>query len=106
MATYSTGISATWGGTAFAEVTGLAWTYGGGAAKGRDAVWTDDLGTVSIECLSSANVSTAEYGLRKQLVISGGGANLTTYAVYESVGVAGEVNGVTRYTVTFRILDG
>lgn len=106
MATYSTGITATWNSTPFTEVTGLSWNYGGGPSKGRSVVWSDDLGSVNLECLGSANVSTAEYGLRKQLTISGGGQSLTTYAVYESVGVTSEVNGVTRYTVTFKILDG
>ena len=36
---------------------------------------------------------------------TGGGTSLTSYAVCESVGVAYEVNGVTRYTVTFKLLD-
>jgi hypothetical protein len=31
---------------------------------------------------------------------------LTCTAVYEGVNVAPELNGVTRYTVTFRLLDG
>ena len=106
MATYSTGITATWGGVAFAEVTGLSWTYGGGSPKGRSVIWSDELGSVSVECLGAANISTAEYGLRKQLVISGGGQSLTAYALYESVGVASQVNDVTRYSVTFKILDG
>jgi len=38
-------------------------------------------------------------------VISGGGSNLTTYAAWESVAVTPQRNGVTRYTVSFRILD-
>lgn len=106
MATYSTGITATWGGTPFAEIVGLQWSYGGGSPKGRSAVWSDELGSVSIECLGSANASTSEYGQRKQLVISGGGQSLTTYALYESVSVASELNGVTRFSVTLKILDG
>lgn len=106
MATYSTGITVTWGGTPFVEVTGLSWSFGGGSSKGRSVVWTDDVGSVNVECLDGTNVSTAEYGQRKQLSISGGGQSLTAYALYESVGVTSEVNGVTRYTVTFRLLDG
>lgn len=106
MATFSTGITATWGGVAFTEVTGLSWTYGGGTPKGRSVVWSDELGAVTLECLGGANVSTAEYGQRKQLVISGGGQTLTTYAVYESVSVASQVNDVTRYSVTLKFLDG
>jgi len=63
-------------------------------------------GSVTVECLGSANISTSEYGLRKQLVISGGGVNLTSQAVYEGFQMTPEVNGVTRYTVTFNLLDG
>jgi len=106
MATYSQGITATWGGTAFTEVVDLSWTYGGGLPKGRSAVWTDDLGTVTLTCLGTPNMSTAQYGLRKQVVLSGGGVTLTHYAVWESLGVAAELNGVTRYTVTLKLLDG
>jgi hypothetical protein len=106
VATFSTGIAVTWGGSAFQEVTGLSWSYGGGLPKGRDAVWTDDLGSVTIECLGTANVTTTQYGIRNDLAITGGGAALTHKAVYESLSVAPELNGVTRYTVTFKILDG
>lgn len=105
MATYSTGITATWGGSAFVEIVDLSWSYGGGPSKGRDVVWTDDVGSVSITCLGGANMSTAEYGLRKALVLSGGGQSLTLNAVYESLSVTPELNGITRYTATFRLLD-
>lgn len=106
MATYSTGITATWGGVAFAEITDLSWTYGGSPAKGRTAIWTDEAGSVSITTLSSTNMTTAEYGERKQLVLGGGGQSLTSYAVFEGLTVAPELNGVTRYTATFKLLDG
>lgn len=106
MAAYSSGVSVSWNGGAFQEVTSLSWTWGGGSPKGRSAVWTDEVGTVSIQCLAGANVATGQYGLRGDLVITGGGQALTCKAVYESVAVASEVNGVTRYTVSFRILDG
>ena len=106
MATYSTGVTATFGSTTFAEVTDLAWSYGGALPKGRDAVWTDEIGSVTLTCLGSAGVTTANYGLRNDLAIAGGGAGLTCKAVYIGLGVAPELNGVTRYTVTFKILDG
>ena len=38
-----------------------------------------------------------------QLVITGGGAGLNTYAIWQSVAVAPALNDVTRYTVTFKI---
>ena len=106
MATYSTGVTATFGSTTFAEVTDLAWSYGGALPKGRDAAWTDEIGSVTLTCLGSAGVTTANYGLRNDLAIAGGGAGLTCKAVYIGLGVAPELNGVTRYTVTFKILDG
>ena len=106
MATYSTGITATFGSNTFTEVTDLSWTYGGSLPRGRDTTWTDEVGTVTLTCLGSVGISTANYGLRNDLTISGGGASLTCKAVYEGVNVAPELNGVTRYTVTFRLLDG
>lgn len=106
MATYSTGITATFNGTTFAEVRDLAWTYGGGLPKGRSAAWTDDVGSVTLTCLGSAGVATGSYGVRGDLTITGGGANLTNKAVFEGLSVAPELNGVTRYTVTFKLLDG
>lgn len=105
MAQYSQGVSVTWGGVAFSEVVGLDWQYGS-TPKGRSVEWTDAAGTVSVVSLGAANTSISEYGLRKVLVISGGGQYLTSYAVWESLDVANEVNGVTRYTVTFKLLDG
>lgn len=105
MATYSTGITVTWNALAFQEVVGLSWTYGGGQSKGRSVPWTDEAGTVSVECLGTNNTGISNYGTRAQLVISGGGQSLTSQAVWESLGVSSEVNGVTRYTVTLRLLD-
>lgn len=106
MATYSTGITCTWNDTSFGEVTGLSLSYGGGMPKGRSMPWTDDLGSVTVECLSATGISTGNYGARATLVIAGGGANLTVPALYQSVTVSPELNGVTRYGVTFKILDG
>lgn len=106
MATLAQGITVTWGGTSFQEVTDLQWTYGGGPSKGRSVRWTDDLGSVQIACLGTANTSTSEYGRRKELQVTGGGATLTTYAVWESLSVTPELNGVTKYSLTFKVLDG
>ena len=105
MASYSTNVAVSWNGTPFVEVTGLSWTYGGGAVKGRSVIWTDEAGTCSVECLGTANTATSNYGVRGDLAISGGGQSLTNKAVWESLSVANEVNGVTRFTVTFKLLD-
>ena len=109
MAAHSTGISVTFDGVAFSEVSELSWQYGGGPAKGRATstpAWTDEVGTVTVGCMGTANITTAKYGTRADIVITGGGAGLTSKAVHEGLSVAPELNGVTRYTVTFRLLDG
>lgn len=103
MATYSTGITLSFDDSDFEEVVGLSWSYGSGLPKGRGSKWTDDLGEVSVELLGG--ISTGAYGNRGELVIEGGGVDLTCMAVCTSVGVAAELNGVTRYSATFKILD-
>ncbi len=106
MASYATGISVLWNGIAFQEVVGLSWTYAGGQSRGRSIAWTDDAGTVSIDCLGANNTGLSNYGVRAQLQITGGGQALTNQAVWESLSVSSEPNDVTRYTVTLRLLDG
>lgn len=111
MATYSTGISATWGGSAFAEIYELGLPLLGGVRKDRSfdmtsQGWTDEIGDVSISTYNSANMSTDEYGKRKLLVVSGGGIDLTFNAVCTAVSATPELNGVTRYTFTAKLLDG
>ena len=103
MATLSTGITVTFDGEAATEVTGLSWTWGGGLSKGRSVVWTDDAGSVTIETLSAT--STGLYGVRGTLTIAGGGVGLTCTACCTSVSAAAELNGVTRYTTTFQIIQ-
>jgi hypothetical protein len=106
VATISTGLTVTWGSVAFTEVTDLQVSYAGGASKGRSVAWTDDAGSVSVASLGTANINTSEWGLRKHLEISGAGVSLTSYAVYEGWTAQPELNGVTRYSVTFKLLDG
>lgn len=105
MATQSSGITVTWGGVPFSEVTDLQWSYGGGSSKGRSVEWTDDAGTVSLSCLGSSNMSTGNWGKRDTIEITGGGMDLTYMAIFEQVAASAELNGVTRYTATFKILD-
>lgn len=105
MATHSQGIVIKWDGTAFQEVSDLSWSYGGALPKGRLSKWTDDLGSVSITCLGTVHMQVSQYGERKNVEITGGGANLTHKAVFESIAVAPELNGVTRYTVTLKLVD-
>lgn len=111
MATYSTGITATWGAVPFAEVYELGLPLFGGPRKDRAASlssqgWTDELGDISVAAYGSANMHSSEYGTRKQLVVSGGGVSLTAWALCTAVSATPELNGVTRYTFTAKLLEG
>lgn len=99
MATYSTGISATWDGSTFGEVTALSYEYGG-TREGRDDYFIAQPGSLELTCLSSTGISTANVGKRGTLSVSGGGASLTVFAILESVGVEYELNGVTKFQAT------
>lgn len=103
MATYSSGISVTFSGAPVGEVVGLSWTYGGSLPKSRSDNWTDDAGSVTVETLGGA--SSGAYGQVGTLTISGGGMNLTCDACCTSVSAAADLNGVTRHTVVFTIIQ-
>ena len=103
MADYSAGVTATWNGTNFGEVTELSVTHGGSMPLARASTWTLDVGTIEIKCLTTANISTANYGKRSLLTITGGGLAYSGKAVLEKFTLAGVVNDVSRYAVTLRI---
>lgn len=103
MATFSTGITATFGSYSLTELVGLSWSFGGGFSSGRNVSYTPVAGQVVAESLVS--ISTAMWGTRATLTITGGGVGLTTTAVCTDIAVTAEVNGVTRYSYTFNILD-
>ncbi len=103
MATYSTGISATWGSVTFTEISGLSWTYGG-ENVGRSANFNPNPGSVSVTAFGTVP-SISLVGNRDTITITGGGMNLTQKAVLDSVSAAAEVNGVARYTAEFTLLD-
>ena len=115
MATYCTGLRVSWGGKSFQEVVGLRVNASRSMPIARDAIWSLDLGTIEIECLSDVNVDLAEYGTRKPLRISkqlasgesepAGVFAIAVDCIYESVEMQCELNGVARYKVTFRIMD-
>lgn len=104
MPTESVSITASWNSIEFQDVRELSWSYGG-ARQGRDVEWLADQGSVSLTCLGTANTNIANFGKRELLEISGGGVGLTTYAVWESVSYTPQLNGVTQYTVTLKIVD-
>lgn len=110
MATYSTGLSASWDGSAFTEVFDISVQFASGPRKDRAAVasttgWTDEAGTVSISAYGVTNMDSFQFGARKPLVLSGGGIGLTFDAVCTGVSATPQLNGVTRYTFTAKLLD-
>jgi hypothetical protein len=103
MATYAAGVTATWDSVNFGEVTELRVTHGGALPLARASTWTLDLGTIEISCLTTANISTANYGKRAAVSISGGGLSYTGKAVLEKFTLQGVANDVARYGVTLKI---
>jgi hypothetical protein len=110
VATLSTGITATWGGVAFTEIFDISAPIGGGVRKDRSLSssttgWTDEVGNVQVSAFGTNNMTTLEYGQRKTLVLAGGGLSLTFNACCTGVSATPELNGVTRYTFTAKLLD-
>lgn len=104
MATNCAGVSATWNGNSFGEVTKIDVSRGGELPQARGSTWTVDAGTIEITSLSSAQLTGAVYGTKATLAITGGGLTLTTKAICQTLRATGTVNDVTRYVGTFRIV--
>lgn len=100
MATSSQGLSIAWGTATFQEVRSFAWNYGGGSI-GRES---SEIGRAVVVCLGTANTAITNHGQRKQLVATGGGHNLTVDAIWDSVSATAEVNDVSSFTVSFRLV--
>jgi hypothetical protein len=103
MANECAGVTASWDSTNFGEVVEIKVNAGGGMPLARASTWAFDVGTIDISCLSTANVSLAQYGKKATLAISGGGLTFSTKAICERVQLSGKVNDIARYAVTFKI---
>jgi hypothetical protein len=103
MANVCTGVTASWNSTDFGEVVEIKVNAGGSLPLARASTWAFDVGTIDISCLSTANVSLAQYGKKATLAISGGGLTFSTKAICERVQLSGKVNDIARYAVTFKI---
>jgi hypothetical protein len=103
MATECAGVTASWNSTNFGEVVEIKVNAGGSLPLARASTWAFDVGTIDISCLSTANVSLAQYGKKATLAISGGGLTFSTKAICERVQLSGKVNDIARYAVTFKI---
>ena len=105
MATYSTGMTVTWGSHTFAEITSIDIDRYGDLSRGRSVDWNDSAGTVKITTLSATGVGSANWNQKKALAVSGGSMNLAVDALYMGFSAAAELNGVTKFTVEFKILE-
>lgn len=103
MANECAGVTASWNSTNFGEVVEIKVNAGGSLPLARASTWAFDAGTIDISCLSTANVSLAQYGKKATLAISGGGLTFSTKAICERVQLSGKVNDIARYAVTFKI---
>jgi len=107
VANYSTGVSVAWNGITFQEVYSLSWSHGGerqDRGSGSSTGWTPSPGAITIGCYHSAGASTGNLGKVGAVSISGGGISASGNAVFESVNFEPELNGVTRYTITLKVL--
>jgi hypothetical protein len=126
MATYATGITASFCGTTLGEITEIDVQYGGGMpiARGTTAAgvvaepWALDLGTIEIATLRELGLKTGTYDAygRKGVLSFGGTAvnqtattsvvslGFTTKAVCERLRLTAKIQDVWRYRGTFKII--
>jgi hypothetical protein len=104
MAKYCAGLTASWNSVAFGEVTDIKVTCGGSLPLGRSSLFSVDAGIIEIACLSTANISASQHGLKSTLTIAGGGIDFTAKAVCQTLQIAGKVNDIARYSAIFKIV--
>lgn len=104
MAIACAGVSATWNGVSFGEVTKIDITRGGSLPEARGSRWAVDAGTIEISSFSTAQLTEPQYGVKAVLSFTGGGLTQTTKAICQTLKTTGTVNDVTRYVGTFRIV--
>jgi hypothetical protein len=105
MATYATGITATWNSVSFTEVFALSLTTGA-QRQGRDFPWPQGQGgSITVSAFGSANMQTSNIGLRKAVTISGGNVTFNGFGIMDAVTADPELNGVTRFSATITLCD-
>jgi hypothetical protein len=104
MATYCTGVTATWDGVSFGEVSKIDITRGGELPLGRASRFALDAGTIEVSSLATAQLTEPQYGKKATLAFDGGGLTLTTKAICQTLKATGTVNDVTRYVGVFKIV--
>jgi len=98
----SVGLSVSFDGSLITGVTGLDWSWASGPSKGRSVWWTDESGEVSVEYYGAGPGTTA-WNKLGVLVISGGGMDLACDAICGPTAAKATVNGITTYSVNFKI---
>lgn len=107
MATYSTGITVTWNSKTFVEVFGVSWQHGGqrrDRGAGTSEGWTPEPGSVTFSCFSATGITLADFGKLATVAITGGGMDYNGYAVLETASADAELNGVTRYNISLKVI--
>jgi len=114
MAGYCTGVVVSWRGTAIGEVTEFRVGAGGSLPLARGSTvagttpWALDAGTVELASLHTADttstISLSQYGTKGLLSFVGGGLNLTTKAICQTLDVSAKVQDVYRFRGTFKIV--
>jgi hypothetical protein len=102
MASTSTGITVHFNGAQIFDVIDVKYDYGGGVPTARTFNWKSEMGTVTIS--SYGLISTGNWGTRGFVVINGGGMGFTNMGVCTSVGGQPQLNGVTKYSMTIKLL--
>lgn len=121
MAIPTSGITASFGGTALGEITEIKWTQGGGLPQSRgstaagSAPWSFDAGAIEISSVGTSLGNISQWG--KKAVLAVGGTtrvatatativtvNLTTKTICQTLELGAKVNDAWRYKGTFKIV--
>jgi hypothetical protein len=120
MAIPTSGVTATFNGTALGEITEIKWLVGGGLPQGRGgtsvpAYWSMDAGSIEITAFGTALNRSSEWG-RKAVLAVGGTARVATAtatiitvalsckAICQTLDIGAKVNDAWRHKGTFKIV--
>lgn len=104
MATYATGITATFNGTTLGELTEIGVVGGGSLPIARSHRFAVDAGTIDVKCFLASGIGPAAYGQKGTFAITGGGLAFTTKAILQTYRLEGKANDVARYAATLKIV--
>lgn len=104
MATYATGVTASFIGINLGEVAEIDVVAGGSLPLARSSRFAVDAGTIDIKCFSPDGIGPAAYGQKGTFAIAGGGLTFTTKAILQTCKLSGKANDVARYAATLKIV--